>query len=422
MNSEMSIIKFSSDEMARGVTQDIVSVKEHSGFKVVNYNKNNLRSHDETYGGVYSKYRSVVFNEKNDMVMCSQFKSLAIRKFENTYDLDNIDLVLEEFVEGTMINVFHDDEHGWQIATRSRVGGSNSFYNQEVPDGKTFRVMFEEAMGDVGLTYDILDKGISYSFVLQHVENRVVSTYQYNDLILVDAYRITNNSDGALVEMIDVFTLDSELKNTKVRMPQRYLRENYNDYADVKKAFDVYVDDKIIQGSALLQNVDNVIKGVMVKNIVNGHRMKIRNTTYEFIAKLRGNQAKLEFHYLTLRKEKKITLFLQLFPEFEERFQEFRDKVHNFTQAIYHNYFKCFKERSIPLKDAPYELRGHLYTLHGHYISTLRPAKKTMQFANVLEFVNNLPEARLMFSMNFNMRPKKGETYTNEDGNESMDL
>ena len=269
--------------------------------------------------------------------------------------------------------------------------------------------MFDEVASDLRFTFDLLDKRICYSFVMQHVDNRVVSTYQYNDLILVDAFRITNTPDGSLVEIVDIFTLRDTFEGTLVRLAERYPKGTYSGYNEVKNTYDVYVDDNTIRNSSLLQNVDNVFKGVVIKNKSNGHRMKFRNTTYEFIAKLRGNQAKLEFHYLTLRKEKKVTMFLQLFPEYQTRFQEFRSKVHVFTQSLYHNYFKCFKERSIALKDAPYEMRGHLFELHGIYVNTLRVEHKTMQFADVMEFVNQLPEARLMFALNFKTRPSRSE-------------
>lgn len=399
----------------------VLNKKDFGGLSLCHYRKDILTACEEDYDGVYSKYRSVIFDTNCVMISSSPFKSLSQRKFQQTYDLDNINVVLEEFVEGTMINVFHDGNQ-WQISTRTCIGGNNTFYNNGVAGAKSFSTMFEEVCRDVGFSYDMLEKDISYSFIMQHIDNRVVSQYQFNDLILVEAYRISHNDTNSVVNFIDVNGLNANFTGSNVRFPTRFDKQNYDDYSNVQKNFDIDIDDTKIQKSAILQNVDTIPKGVVVKNLSNGHRMKFRNTTYDYLAELRGNQAKLEFHYMTLRKDKKISLFLQIYPEYEDRFMEFRDKIHNFTQALFFHYFKCFKERSIALKEAPYELRSHLYELHGKYINELRPAKKTMQFQDVKDYTNQLPEARLMYSLNFNTRPVKVEKYVNEKGEECADL
>ena len=399
----------------------ILKKKDFGGLSLLHYRKDILSTFESDFDGTYSKYRSIIYDKNNKMISCSPFKSISSQKFQQTYDLDNISVVLEEFVEGTMINVFHDGIE-WQISTRTCIGGSNTFYNNGVAGAKSFKTMFEEVCRDVSFSYDMLDKDTSYSFIMQHIDNRVVSQYQFNDLILIEAYKISHTETDCVVDFIDIQSLQGCFTGSKVRFPVRFNKENYHDYSNVKKNFDIDIDDTKIHKSAILQNVDTIPKGVIVKNLSNGHRMKFRNTTYDYLAELRGNQAKLEFHYMTLRKDKKISLFLQIYPEYEERFMEFRDKIHNFTQAVFFHYFKCFKERSITLKEAPYELRGHLYELHGKYINELRPAKKTMQFQDVKDYVNQLPEARLMYSLNFNTRPVKVEKYVNEKGEECADL
>ena len=399
----------------------VLKKKDFGGLSLLHYRKDILTTFEPDFDGTYSKYRSIIFDKNGIMISCSPFKSISQKKFQQTYDLDNINVVLEEFVEGTMINVFHDGNE-WQISTRTCLGGNNTFYNNGVAGGKTFKTMFEEVCRDVSFSYDMLDKDTSYSFIMQHVDNRVVSQYQFNDLILIEAYKITHTETDCVVDFIDIQSVQGCFTGSKVRFPTRFDKKNYHDFANVKKNFDIVIDDSKIHKSAILQNVDTIPKGVVVKNLSNGHRMKFRNTTYDYLAELRGNQAKLEFHYMTLRKDKKISLFLQIYPEYEERFMEFRDKIHNFTQAVFFHYFKCFKERSITLKEAPYELRGHLYELHGKYINELRPAKKTMQFQDVKDYVNQLPEARLMYSLNFNTRPVKVEKYVNEKGEECADL
>ena len=166
----------------------ILKKKDLNDLTLFHYRKDILSTFEEDYDGVYSKYRSIIYDKNGIMISCSPFKSISQKKFQQTYDLDNINVVLEEFVEGTMVNVFHDGNE-WQISTRTCIGGSNTFYNNGVAGAKSFKTMFDEVCRDVSFSYDMLDKDISYSFVMQHIDNRVVSQYQFNDLILIEAYK-----------------------------------------------------------------------------------------------------------------------------------------------------------------------------------------------------------------------------------------
>ena len=56
--------------------------------------------------------------------------------------------------------------------------------------------------------------------------------------------------------------------------------------------------------------------GIIVKH-ENGDRTKFRNPNYEHVKKLRGNNSKLQFQYLTLHKEM-INEYLKYYPENEK--------------------------------------------------------------------------------------------------------
>ena len=143
--------------------------------------------------------------------------------------------------------------------------------------------MFEEVCRDVSFSYDMLDKDTSYSFIMQHVDNRVVSQYQFNDLILIEAYKISHTETDCVVEFIDIQSRARMFYRVEGAFSLvRFDKENYHDFANVKKNFDIDIDDTKIHKSAILQNVDTIPKGVIVKNLSNGHRMKFRNTTYDY--------------------------------------------------------------------------------------------------------------------------------------------
>ena len=84
--------------------------------------------------------------------------------------------------------LFHLETHflqndKWEIATRSNIGANCRFNNH-----KTFREMFFEAAEAKGFTFDLLEKDYSYSFVLQHPENRIVVPFDKADLVLVEIF------------------------------------------------------------------------------------------------------------------------------------------------------------------------------------------------------------------------------------------
>jgi hypothetical protein len=113
-------------------------------YKVVRYDKNFL-SCDLIPS--YGLCRSVIINNNNKVVGFAPPKSIPSDEFIKRYNEESDGIVAEEFVEGTMINVFWDDSigltGGWEIATRNTVGATSSFYKG--PRAKTFRDMFLEA-------------------------------------------------------------------------------------------------------------------------------------------------------------------------------------------------------------------------------------------------------------------------------------
>ena len=60
---------------------------------------------------------------------------------------------------------------------------------------------------------------------------------------------------------------------------------------------------------------DYKIVGAVVK--CNGVRTKIRNPTYENVRLLRGNQPKLQYRYLMLRSNQKVSEYLKYYQNIE---------------------------------------------------------------------------------------------------------
>jgi len=148
------------------------------------------------------------------------------------------------------------------------------------------------------------------------------------------------------------------------------------------------------------------VLGFVLHNVQTGERSKIRNPVYEQVRALRGNQPKLQYQYLTLRKQNRVKDFLKYYPENKRHFSEYREQIHLFTKTLFMNYMSCYVKKEQPLKQYSEQYRTHMFTLHGLYIDTLRANKMTITIRSVIDYVNNLQTTLLMYCLNFHMRKR----------------
>ena len=365
----------------------------NSSYKVVRYDKNFL-SCDliPTYG----LCRSVIINSKNKVVGFSPPKSISSEQFIQKYNENTPGVVFEQFVEGTMINVFWDDsiglEGGWEISTRNTVGATSSFYKSK--QSKTFRDMFLEAASENKMDFSILDKKYSYSFVVQHPENRIVVPFKNPQLYLVAVYSINSDDDVITVDAHDSQQFKEFFSTTSVKFPHYYTFHTYSD---------------LIENSASMNTRYDVV-GVVLHNKLTGERSKIRNPVYEQVRNLRGNQPKLQYQYLSLRKEGRVGEFLKFYPESKKEFSGFRDQVHLFTNTLFSNYVSCYIKKEKPLKEFSAQYRTHMFNIHQTFINELREKKHFVTNTVVQKYVNELHPSLLMYCLNFQMRKRNIDT------------
>jgi hypothetical protein len=314
--------------------------------------------------------------------------------FIKKYSEIKSEIVAQEFIEGTMINIFWDNSiginGGWEISTRNTVGATSSFYKG--PKTKNFRDMFLEASKSCGLLLDNLEKENCYSFVLQHPENRIVVPFKKSQLYLVAVYSIHNEQDNISVTVNDVndFVDVFHALNTTVQFPRIYKFEKYSELIDKYASM----------------NTSYNILGVVLYNKITGERSKIRNPVYEQIRNLRGNQPKLQYQYLSLRKEGKVGEFLKFYPENKKEFSAYRDQLHLFTETLFSNYISCYIKKAKPLILFTDQYRTHMFNLHKKYLNELKEQKLFITSAIVKKYVNELPSSLLMYCLNFQMRKR----------------
>jgi hypothetical protein len=164
------------------------------------------------------------------------------------------------------------------------------------------------------------------------------------------------------------------------------------------------------------------IPGFVIYNPATGNRSKVRNIAYERVKMLRGNQPKLQYRFMELRKTRgNIAKFLLYYPEYQDDFNRYIKEVHVYTNSLWLNYLKCFIKHEITLKEAPIYLKHAMFDLHKKYINELRPADKSINRQMTIEYVNNLPEAKLMHFVNMHYKIKINGSDTNKH-NSTMEI
>ena len=369
-------IDFARINDAEYLTEKNITKYQKDDLVVLKYKKNALNT---TNVGSLGRVRSVIYNTKtNSIVSCSPAKSYSLDDFNKVIEFDDTKVQFEEYVEGTMINMFYDNDE-WKMATRSLLGGRGVFFK----GGKTFRQMFLECTIEQDIDFENFNQEYCYSFVIQHSDNRIVTKFTKPNAVLCAVYKC----NGSVVEEVSFDVVDPEKKLTR---PKTF---TFTTIEDARKE---------------LANADSTpyhVQGVVMK--FDGVRSKIRNPNYEYVRRLRGNQPKSQFQYLSLRKSGKVSEFLEYYPEFAQEFQEYRSQVHDFTSRLHTNYINCYVKKKMPLGKYPKEFRQHMYTIHQKYINELIPNKQYVSRDFVIKYVNEMPSPHLMYAINYKHREQK---------------
>jgi hypothetical protein len=391
-------------------------------YNIIKYDKNKLKALDLRLANDYemfkevSKYRSVIV--RNNKVVCfSPEKSFDYSIF--TSKNDHTDCWCEDFVDGTMINVFYDSVNGsWEIATKSTVGGNILFFNDlknynyfgvlandHDYSNLTFRSMFFEACTVNNLDLNTLDKKYCYSFVLQHPFNRIVTPIITPTIYLIKIYEILHPSADPtnLDNLSNVVINEINIEKYALKIPYVFLNTGIK-FVN-KYTISSYEDIKNFYSS---DNSPYYSVGTMIY-ASDGTRTKIRNLNYENVRKLRGNQPKLQYNYLCLKKENKVKEFLYYYPEHSIIFNKFKLLVYSYTSQLHLNYISCFIRKEKPLKEYEFEFKNHMYRLHEKFKAELKPHNKVIDKKFVIDYVNSLHPAQQMFVMNYKINnPEKG--------------
>lgn len=373
------------------IVKKIPSNNIHYTKYLIKYKKDSL---DNDNIEMLSLYRSIIVFKDNttnkfSLKSFSAPKSLNYNSFIEKNNFDSC--FITEIVDGTMVNMFYDVySEEWVVCTKSNYG-ANCKFNLDID--LTFKEMFEECFKNDNLNYDMFNKKYSYSFILQHPKNRIVTPVRNPTLYLIGVYKCEDNKALLL--------LDTEEYNI-MKTPENF---NYDEFIEL---FCTDIDDEWLQLTYVCSEkiLRYDIPGYNIYDM-NGVRTKIRNLSYEYIKRMKGNGQKRLFTYLKLRNNGNLNEFIKYYPEYIDEFDKYKEKLYEWTDKLYNNYVECFILKNKSLKNCDYELKPILYDIQKIYLSELFPNNRKVNFKFVVEYIKKMPVQKIMFSMNYGMRKKE---------------
>lgn len=363
--------------------------KENEDKYLVSYNKDKIKINDENINTI-GLHRSIIFLN-NNLVCFSPPKSLSFDYFCTKYPNLDENIIIEEFVEGTMINVYYNNiSKKWEIATKNNIGGTNIFYKNSL---YSFGDLFYDTCNYVGLNLeDTLNKKYCYSFVMKHPYNQMVEIVTYPSLNLIEVYEIERLSETNIKihiknsdEIIDQLLIDCNI-NSRFKF-------NFKNYEDIKFKNLLLIDPHSVR--------KHILMGYVIKNTTTGERTKLRNEEYEYLHKLKGNQPDFFYRYLELRQTGQVKEFIRYFPEYYNFVNMYRETIYTFTENLYLYYINVNLTKTTLLLNVPYCYKQHVYKLHGQYIKE-KINNKLFKISRkyVIDYVNNLHPSVLIHSLN----------------------
>ena len=297
--------------------------KDYPNLYLLKYNKDKS---DLNVEGV-KQARGIILEKETNNVMC-----YSLDKFEDKNDLINTDDIdgweFEDAIDGTQIRLYYYDSK-WISTTARRIDSKKSKWNYV----KTFYELFEDV--EQLIDYELLNKDYTYTFILKHIENRIVSSVTKNELIHI------HTRNNKTLEEVDV--------DIKVPKPRKFHFVSFDDFiTDINK-------------------LDFENKGYVVK--FSNKRYMFQSKEYEEVRDLKGNHLNINYNYLELLKNNKLDDFLDYFPEFQIKFQSVIQKIDDLGLTLHDLYIQKNVKKEITLNDVFKDYRKILYNLHGIYIN-----------------------------------------------------
>lgn len=333
-------------------------VKQKNSLCLLRYRPDDDIYHKE-YSDELTGSRGIVVNVESKELVCAPWENkLNYELFKRKFNFTKVARV-SSLVDGTTINLFYDDSFSekthppgfeyWHLSTSTCIDAKNSRWNTP----KSFHTMFWEIVPD--LQCDKLDKNLCYSFVIQHVENKIVIPILENRLILTlarDINKLTDETSRVILESLSKH-IDGvrKLSLSDLGITNYQELENYCCGADEPM-------------------------GVML-HAFDGSRTRYRNPLYTEILELRGSNPNKWTNYLYLFNQELDEEYLKHYPEDEQCMNDCWNAMVDCLKYIHQLYQSIHVSKEY--QPVPFYLKRFMNQIHKLYLQR----KKSMDHPGI---------------------------------------
>lgn len=300
------------------------------------------------------KYRSLFIDTRLNIVICRTLDAGRPNLFDR-YEWD--DIIIEEYVEGTQIQVFWDCRNRvWSFGTRGRMDLGHKWSGN-----RTFLEMFIELV-DLDNLVDKLNTDYCYSFSLQHPDNPIIVPCELPRIVHIE----TRNMRTDRCEDIDI----------GVEKPRRFkLPREYEDSLGT-------LWDNIPQsknwGEDLQRYIDTCVPwqtgGYMIWNSNHTERYHIMPDSYRQLRMIMDSviTGNMRYRFLALIKDERwgdIKYIIEHISDYEADYLWANSQVSWVIKMVYELYRDIYVYKRLTVMTQSQWMSRHLlYRIHGIYM------------------------------------------------------
>ena len=318
------------EEIKVGFLDRGLIIKESPDTLLVKYDREQSLMNDE----LTRECRSVIIDKHNKKILSVALKCKnTFQEFRDKIKWDN--LVIEESVDGTLINLYYYNDK-WNISTKGTLDGECRWASPY-----TFKDIFIDAAKKERLNYDLLKKNYCYSFVLCHPQCRNIQKYDVPKLVHVSS----RNLDSLL-------ETDEEIG---IEKPNLLKLDKYN-----ITGCNTY-DELVTQVNTLPYYKE----GYMLYNKSRNMRVKLIGKNFTYVKNLKGGYPIMDLRLIELRNTTDYNEFFKYFPEYLFLAKQIEFKIDILIKRLY-EYYRTIKKNNIFI-ELPKVFKMPIYKLHELY-------------------------------------------------------
>jgi hypothetical protein len=294
--------------------------------------------------------------------------SLDEETFFSKVSWDNI--VIEKCMDGTLINLFYHN-NTWNISTKFCINADHSKFRSE----KSFKQLFQEVVNIDDLE---LDPKFSYSFLLRHDDNRIVSPVEENKVYYL--------------ESVNVITGEKVFINTGL--------ESMN----VLRIHNICNEINVNNRRELHEYIDNLnwdIPGLMLFSQDRKYRCKITNPKYQYVESLLANNVDVYMLCLNdlMKEPHKLNEILKYYPEYSDVVENVKRDFNEYIRVLHAYYLCCKVQPKREYIELPKPYRKALVDIHKKFKEERTQGNYAykMTFEEIVKVLKNYDVSRMHY-------------------------